>query len=154
MGAEAVVALTVFGVAAVSGIVSVVEGIAESARVVHEAAVAIVTKVTEVMCEGIADENITSGAINNVAIANAISCPISKRTTDAAGAATIIMHRSAFDVVIVPFAMRTTCAVTVTATSITTCNVAIDANLTSVIRAVIIIAIAVADAVAGMVIKG
>jgi hypothetical protein len=148
VGAETVVTLAMFSVAPVGGIVGVVEGIVKSARVVHKAAVAVV------VCEGVADKKITLGVINNVAVANAVSCPISKGTTNAAGATAIVMHRSAFDIVVVPFATRTTCTVTVTATGITACNVAVDANLTSVVGAVNIIAIAVADAVAGAVIEG
>jgi hypothetical protein len=89
---------------------------------------------------------------------------ISKRTSDAAGAVAIVVCRSAFDIVVVPFATRTTHTVVVAATAIDTAgvgatgvtasNVTANADLACVVSVVIIVTVAVADAVSGVVVKG
>jgi hypothetical protein len=174
------------GAAGIEGMVAVVagghgvagiEGAAETgaAGVMHKpTVVAVVAEAAAVVCEGVAAkttgdnavaaESITSGIVNDVAVAKAVGRTISKRTSDAASAVAIVVHRSAFDIVVVPFATRTTRAVAVAATAVdttgvgatgvTACNVTADADLASVVSVVIIVAVAVADAVGGTVIEG
>jgi hypothetical protein len=135
----------------VGGHIAVVEGVAETgtAGVVCEAAGVRATGVDAVVVEIVA-----SGIVHQAAVANAVSCTIRKRTAvaDAAGAVAVVAHRSAFNVVVVPFATWTARAAAVAdttadaagvgATGVTVCTVTADANLASVIDVVSIVAVA------------